>query len=116
MRKLAILTLIAAGAVAAYVYFDRRAMARERERFARPSDAMLAQAVQETLAGIAAPEALQVTVHGGTVTLRGELDRVRRDRALRAALAVPGVRSVVNRLDTIGPAPAADEIPGLPTR
>lgn len=114
MRKLALFSLIAAGAVAAYVYLDRRAMSRERARFAQPTDAMLARSVQQTLAAIAGPDAVQVTVHDGAVTLRGELDRARRDRALRAALAVPGVKSVVNRLDTLGPAPAPDEIPGVP--
>ena len=116
MRKLALFGLVAAAAVAAYVYLDRRAMARERARFARPTDAALARSVEETLAAIAGPDAVQVAVHGGSVTLRGELDRVRRDRALRAALAVPGVKSVVNRLETLGPSPAPDEIPVLPTR
>lgn len=114
MRKLALFGLVAAATIAAYVYLDRRAMARERERFARPGDAMLAQSVQQTLAAIAGPDAVQVAVHEGAVTLRGELDRVRRDRVLRAALAVPGVKAVVNRLETPGPDPASDEIPGVP--
>ena len=104
MKKLAFLILAAAGACAAYVYLDRRAMALERARFSPPSDDMLASNVQHALSRIVAdPSAVHVTVHEGTATLRGAVDRNRRDRALRAALAVPGIKTVLNRLETDPP-------------
>lgn len=114
MRKLALLAFAAAGAALVYTYFDRRAMSRARARL--PSDASLAREVRGVLSRIIAdPEAVHLTVHEGTVTLRGAIDGSRRDRALRATLAVPGVKAVINRLDTDSPAPPmGNELSELP--
>jgi hypothetical protein len=110
MRKLAILAIAAAGAALVYSYFDRRAMALARARFSAPTDASLAREVREVLSRIVAdPEAVHLTVHEGTVTLRGTIDRSKRDRALRAALAIPGVKAVLNQLDTDRPLPPVDD-------
>jgi osmotically-inducible protein OsmY len=115
MRKLALLAAAAAGAALVYTYFDRRAMALARARFSAPTDASLAREVRDVLSRIVAdPEAVHLTVHEGTVTLRGAIDRSRRDRALRAALAVPGVKAVLNQLDIDSPPPLDDELPEVP--
>ena len=116
MRKLALLAFAAAGAALVYTYFDRRAMSRARARFSAPSDASLAREVRGVLSRIIAdPEAVHLTVHEGTVTLRGAIERSRRDRALRATLAVPGVKAVLNQLDTDSPAPPmGEELSELP--
>jgi osmotically-inducible protein OsmY len=108
MKKLAFFALAAAGVYAAYAYFDRRSMALQRARLAGPpSDGLLARRVRESLAPIVPdPQALRVTVHQCTVTLRGAVERSARDRVLRAALAVPGVKAVLNRFETDEPPPA----------
>jgi hypothetical protein len=112
MRKLTILAIAAAGTALVYAYFDRRAMALARARFAAPSDDSVAREVRNVLSRIVAdPEAVHLTVLEGTVTLRGAIDYGRRDRALRAALAVPGVKAVLNRLDADTPAPAMGDEP-----
>jgi osmotically-inducible protein OsmY len=117
MKKLPCLAAAAAAlaaACAAYLYFDRRAMARERNRLAAPTDAMLARRVRARLGALLPdPEAIQVTAHDGVVTLRGEIERSDLDRCLRAALSVPGVKSVLNRLEPDAPPPAPDEGAGL---
>jgi hypothetical protein len=110
MKKLALLTLAVAGAYAAFLYLDRRAMARERARFTPPADDMIARRVQAQLAPLVSDAgSLHVTAHGGVVTLRGSVEADGLDRALRAALSVPGVKSVLNRLETQGPARAIDD-------
>jgi osmotically-inducible protein OsmY len=110
MKKLAFLALAAAGVYAAYAYFDRRAMALQRTRLAvPPSDEMLARRVRESLARVADPETIRVTVHERTVTLRGWVERTRRDRVLREALAVPGVKAVLNRFETDEPSGLIDD-------
>ena len=105
MKKLALLALAAAGVYAAYSYFDRRAMALQRSRLAMPpSDELLARRVRASLARIGVNmEAVRVAVHERTVTLRGIVERSTRDRVLRAALAVPGVKAVLNRFETDEP-------------
>jgi osmotically-inducible protein OsmY len=114
MRKLIFLALAAAGTYAAWSYFDRRAMARERARFAPATDEVLARRVREALSRIVPdPDAIDVTVHERTVTLRGPVTRASRDRALRAALSLPGVKAVVNRFEIDEPPPPADEMPDL---
>jgi osmotically-inducible protein OsmY len=110
MKKLALLALAVAGAYAAYSYFDRRSMALHRTRFAPPSDELLARRVRESLARIGAdPEAVRVMVHERTVTLRGAVERSKRDRLLRATLAVPGVKAVLNRFETDEPSGLIDD-------
>lgn len=115
MKKLTFLLLGAAGAYAAYIYYDRRAMALERARFVPPADDIVAQRVREALSRIVADaDAVHFTVHERTVTLRGQLDRVRRDRVLRATLAVPGVKAVLNRFESDASASAANSSGDLP--
>jgi osmotically-inducible protein OsmY len=111
MKKLAFLALVAAGIYAAYSYFDRRSMALQRARLgAPPSDELLARRVQSSLARIGAdPEAIRVTVHERTVTLRGSVERSKRDQVLRAALGVPGVKAVLNRFETDEPSGLIDD-------
>jgi hypothetical protein len=91
-------------------------MALARARFSAPTDYSEALGVRDALSRIVAdPDAIHVRVHERTVTLRGIIDRSRRDRALRAALAVPGVKVVLNRFDTDIPAPGMDNEPsGIP--
>jgi osmotically-inducible protein OsmY len=115
MKKLAFLALVAAGVYAAYSYFDRRSMALQRSRLATPpSDELLARHVRESLARIGAdPESIRVTVHERTVTLRGWVDRAKRDRVLRAALGVAGVKAVLNRFETDEPGLIDDDSPEL---
>jgi BON domain len=102
MRKLALLAIAAAGAAIAYAYFDRRrAAAFARAPLSPPTDDNVGREVREALSRIVAdPHAVHVTVLDGTVTLRGVVDHGLRDRALRAALAVRGVKAVTNRFDT----------------
>jgi osmotically-inducible protein OsmY len=111
MKKLAFLALAAAGVYAAYSYFDRRSMALQRSRLAAlPTDELLARRVRESLTRIGAdPEAIRVTVHERTVTLRGAVERAKRDRVLRTALAVPGVKAVLNRFETDEPSGLIDD-------
>jgi hypothetical protein len=112
MRKLAILAIAAAGAALVYAYFNRRAMVLARAGFSPPTNESVARGVYDALSRIVVdPDAVHVTVRECTVTLRGAIDRSRRDRALRAALAVPGVKAVLNRFDTDAPAPALDNEP-----
>jgi osmotically-inducible protein OsmY len=110
MKKLTLLALAAAGLYAAYSYFDRRAMALQRERLATPpTDELLARRVRESLARIADSEVIRVSVHERTVTLRGSVQHTKRDRVLRAALAVPGVKAVLNRFETDEPSGLIDD-------
>ena len=104
MRLLPILAL--AGA-AFYVYraLEARRRSGARRIAAQPADEAIGSEVRARLAGIAAPGAVRVGVVQGVVSLRGSVSRAERDRLLRAALAVPGVKSVTNLLDAQGADP-----------
>jgi osmotically-inducible protein OsmY len=109
------LVLAAAGALAAYLYFARRGLQRARQPYLL-TDHALAKAVERRLSGILAdPEAVRVSAHEGVLTLRGSVERARLDGCLRAALSVPGVKSVLNRLEAEGmpPSLAGGETIGL---
>jgi hypothetical protein len=77
-------------------------LARRRAAPAQPSDQLVAQRVRRRLAGFAPPGSFQVSAHAGTVTLRGTVAPGERDRLLREALVAPGVKTVVNRLESTG--------------
>jgi osmotically-inducible protein OsmY len=107
--KLLPMVALAGLAFYAYRYLNTAGAARRRAAPARPSDTLIAQRVRKRLAKLAAPDSFQVSAHEGTITLRGTAAPGARDRLLREALAVPGVSTVVNRLDVRGG--RQDEIP-----
>jgi hypothetical protein len=98
------LVALAAGGLFAYFYVrsQGRSIRRQRREVVR-SDQSIGDDVRAGLARIVAkPADIEVVVHDGVVALRGSVARNRRDRVLRAALATPGVKSVLNRLEPEG--------------
>lgn len=78
---------------------------------ATPSDAALASRVQTELGRVVThPGAVDVTVNGGQVVLRGPILASEVDRAITSARSVPGVTDVVNQLDVHM---TPDGVPGL---
>jgi hypothetical protein len=104
MKRISMLIIAAAGGLA-YLYFARTGKNLRRLGRPRPqTDEALAKAVERRLRRILDdPRTVQVSLHEGAVTLRGSVEREQLDRCLRAALSVPGVTVVVNRLEAEGP-------------
>lgn len=101
-----LVVLAAAGAAAAYFY------ARGRRPGAPAGAALDDRRVEEGIRAklaevVADPGAVHVTVHDGMASLRGPVLPGERDRALSAALEVPGVLLVKNFLEPVEPAPAS---------
>ena len=67
--------------------------------FARGDDEIVREIREETLSGLAWPERLQVTVRGGEVTLRGEVDSKFEAESLPSSIRrIPGVVAVDSEL------------------
>jgi osmotically-inducible protein OsmY len=100
-----LVVLAAAGAAAAYFYSRGRRPAAPVEA---PEDRQVEESIRAKLAEVvAAPGAIHVTVTDGMASLRGPVLPGERDRALAAALEVPGVLLVKNFLEPVEPAPAS---------
>ena len=97
------LSSLLAAAAAGFLLFRHLRLLdlRRRERRVR-TDARIARDVRESLGRIVRAGSIGATVEAGVVALHGTVARNRRDRLLRAALAIPGVKSVVNRLEVAG--------------
>lgn len=104
MKRISMLIIAAAGGLAAYLYFARRGTDRRRGRAPQLlTNEALAKAVERRLRRVLAdPRTVQCSVHEGVLTLRGTIEPGLLDSVLRAALAVSGVSSVVNQLETEG--------------
>lgn len=102
-----LLTIAAVAAVAAGIYHYRQQRRRPGRAERQPgiSDELLAERVRAGIAG-AASSPVEVRVVNGSVALHGTVRRAERDLVLAAALAVPGVSRVTNRLEVEGPAAA----------
>jgi hypothetical protein len=82
-----------------------------------PNDADLASNIQTKLATDSGLQGKQLGVkaEGGTVTLTGTVDNdVQREAAARYAAAEPGVKQVINNLQVVAPAEAAQTAPPPP--
>jgi BON domain len=82
-----------------------------------PNDADLASNIQTKLATDSGLQGKQLGVkaEGGTVTLTGTVDNdVQREAAARYAAAEPGVKQVINNLQVVAPAEAAQTAPPRP--
>ena len=89
----------ALGALA--IHFGTRAVA---SRPTEQADRRLQEKIQRYLAGrVADPEAIEVVVNAGDVSLRGELPAEEVDGVLSSVLALPGVKHVHNRLTPLEP-------------
>jgi hypothetical protein len=110
------LIALAAGGVLAYFYVRSEARtARQRRRGIARTDEAIGADVRASLERIVAtPGDIEVAVHDGVVALRGAVPRNRRDRVLRAALSIPGVKSVANRLELESGPGIAEDQPGEP--
>lgn len=92
MRTLTLLAIATLAAGAWHIRTSRRRRAVSNLDLGRRVRAAIESSV-------ANPGAIDVRVHGGTVTLRGRVRREERDFVLAAALGGPGVTQVSNYLE-----------------
>jgi osmotically-inducible protein OsmY len=99
------LLVVAAAGYVGYKYFSRLRAQRVQDqasdyRAKGIADNALSKRVRKRLAGLLTDiRRVHVSADRGTVTLRGSVPADERDRALNAALSVPGVLQLVNQLE-----------------